>query len=126
MRAIKIRSGGTAYVMSHGETCPAGEVCFLQEEWELALKMSKAASTDPDNLQTFWKNLLENKRTIPGFTLLADLNRKPEPPKQEKLDLEGLGIRRREPERRPVSEVGLRICQEILADLKERNERNAK
>lgn len=120
MKAIKIKSGGQAFILESGETCPAGEICFFPGEWELAQRLSRAAATDPDSLKNFWKDLLENKRNVPGYTLLTKLNERPPAPKQEKLDLEGLGIRPRTQESHDDKSLGLAICKQILADFQRR------
>lgn len=126
MKTIKIKSGGSAYILEPGETCPPGEICFFPGEWELAQRLSRSAATDSDSLRSFWKDLLDNKRSVPGFTLFASLNEKPPAPKQEKLDLEGLGIRSREKELPAGTEKGLAICKQILADLQKSQVNRAK
>lgn len=113
MRTIKIRSGGEAFALEPGETCPPGAICFFPGEWELALRMGKAAASDPGN--TFWKDLLEAKRNLPGYTLFCETV--PPPAEQEKLDFKALGIQRKEPEKSEMKKRCMAIAQEILAEL---------
>ena len=122
MKTIKIKSGGEAYSLEPGETCPPGAICFFPGEWELALRMGKAAATDPDN--TFWKDLLENKRAIPGYTLFCDAVVAKPKEEQAPLDFKALGIRPRGlTEKEAQREKCLGIAREILQDLKARVER---
>lgn len=79
MRAIKMKSG-QAWILENGEECPAGEICFLQPEWEFVKREAKAKEGDPEEHKAFWECLLEAKRTIPGFVHLpTNLSEKQEP-----------------------------------------------
>ena len=67
MEIIPMRSGGKAYLLGKGETCPAGEICFLREEWEYIKREAKSREGDPEDHRAFWESLIEAKKTIPGF-----------------------------------------------------------
>lgn len=110
MKPIKIKSGGEAYALEPGETCPPGAVCFFPGEWELALRMGKAAASDPQN--TFWKDLLEAKRNLPGYTLFSETVKKPQP---EQLSLSSIGTHQKsKTERELEREKCLRIARETI------------
>lgn len=110
MKPIKIRSGGEAFALEPGETCPPGAVCFFPGEWELALRMGKAAASDPQN--TFWKDLIETKRSLPGYTLFSDSVKTKKP---EQLSLQDLGIQSKSmSEREKEREKCLRIARETI------------
>jgi hypothetical protein len=120
VKSIKIRSGGVAYILEQGEECRAGEVCFFPGEWELAQKMGKAAATDSDNLKSFWKDLLEKKRSIPGYTLFSEVCSK-EKPEQQRLSFNDLGIKHMTQAEKPTP-AGLKIAKEIIEMLRKKNE----
>lgn len=125
MRAIKIRSGGQAFIMDPGETCPAGEICFFPGEWELAQRMARAVAADPTN--TFWKDLLEKKRNLPGYTLFSEVA----PGKtveQSEIDFAPKPRPREMPREKPADldsdrAKGLEIAKQIIADLEERRKK---
>lgn len=128
MRVIKIKSGGQAYVLENGEECPAGEVCFLQTEWELALRMGRAAATDSTGARDFWGDLLEKKKRIPGYTLFSEVAKdRRAPAEQAPLDFKALGIRpKSQDDRETEREKCLRIARETIEMLNERAKARAK
>lgn len=78
MRAIKIKSGGQAYVLEKGETCPPGGICFMGDEWEWALRLSKSFQSDPEQLKGFWSTVMDHKKTVPGYTVFMSFPKEPE------------------------------------------------
>lgn len=72
MKAIKIRSGGTAYILDRGDYCPPGAICFMSDEWEWAMKLSKSYVNDPEQLQSFWGTVMERKKDVPGYSVFMD------------------------------------------------------
>lgn len=105
MRTIKIRSGGQAFILENGDECPPSGVCFLTDEWEWAMKLSKSFVNDPEQLQAFWKTVMERKKDVPGYTVYMDF------PREAFLKPE-------------VSNKGLQICAEIIEMLKKHNTSN--
>jgi hypothetical protein len=72
MKSIKIRSGGTAYLLGPGETCKAGEICFTFEEFDWVKTKSKDFAYDPELSSEFWKTLLEKKKTNSSYSFFED------------------------------------------------------
>ena len=104
MRPIKIRSGGQAFVLEDGDTCPPGGICFLKPEWEWAMKISKSFVADPEQLQSFWADVMERKKNIPGYVLFMDFP--VEKPAEEQVKEELI--------KKDDTKKGLIICGEIL------------
>lgn len=72
MKPIRLKSGGSVYIICPGDSCPAGEICFLEKEYALAQKLSASYSQDPSQQKDFWGTTLDKKRAIPGYTLFQD------------------------------------------------------
>ncbi len=108
MRPLKMKNG-TAFILENGEECPAGEICFLDIEWEFIKREAKSRQSDPEEHKAFWECLLEAKRTIPGFVHMpTNFLPKEEPKRENKSQF--------------METNSGKISQEILEQLRGRNE----
>lgn len=70
MRKVKRSSGGTITVIQPGEERPPGEICFTEDEYAWAVKVSSNFRTDPEFLKGFWFDLLKEKEADPLYDYL--------------------------------------------------------
>ncbi len=72
MKTIPMKSGGHAFILDAGDTCPPNEICFLEDEYRWAQKISAGLAQDPESRKSFWETVLTKKRELPGYLLFMD------------------------------------------------------
>jgi hypothetical protein len=72
IRSIKIRSGGSAFILSSGEVPPLGSVWFTEEEWAFTQRLASGFQRDPEAHRSFWETLLQKKREDAGYSVFND------------------------------------------------------
>lgn len=68
MKKIPIKSGGSVFILEHGEIALEGEACFSEAEYEYAKRLAKGFR-EPEELKTFWENVVHSKRECTTFTV---------------------------------------------------------
>lgn len=101
MRRVPIKSGGFAYIVEAGEARPPGEACFSPDEFEWTKQIATGYRHDPEQLATFWENILLQKRNTPTYNVFDQF------PKNEPVVSERAA-------------TAIKYCKEILADISAR------
>ena len=114
MKAVKIKSGGQAYILNEGEWCPPNQICLLWDEWEWALRLSNSFKADMEQMRSFWESVLERKKSVPGYVVFMDFPKEPEL-KKRGIKIQGDTVEILRPGK---TTEGTKICGEILEMLK--------
>lgn len=78
MRVVRLRSGGHVSVFPDNELWPIdGGICFSEEEYSFAQKLAASLNSDPEQLKSFWEELLERKKNNSYYSLFTDFPKHP-------------------------------------------------
>lgn len=69
MRKTRTKSGIEIWILNPGEIAPEGEICFLEEEYAHAKKISAGYANDPDTKKIFWEGVFKNKRLKSSYSV---------------------------------------------------------
>jgi hypothetical protein len=79
MRRVPIKSGGFVYICEPGEARPPGEACFTADEFEWTKKLAQGYRHDPEQVATFWENIILQKRSTPTYNVFEQFPKTDEP-----------------------------------------------
>lgn len=71
MKQIRTKSGIQVYILQTIELCPEGAICFYEDEYEHAKRISDGYVHDPEMQRDFWKNIFERKKE-PNYSVFHD------------------------------------------------------
>jgi hypothetical protein len=79
MRPVRFKERNiTVFVGSDGDPFPIGEICFREDEFAWANRLSTDFS-DPGAKSAFWTTVLEKKKARPSYSLFEDFPRTADP-----------------------------------------------